>query len=66
MDTWHGPYLKGGTVPLDPWRNQYVYVAPGAHGPYDLISYGSDGREGRRRIGSRYHQLAALTHEPER
>jgi len=46
MDTWHGPYLKGGTVPLDPWRNRYVYVAPGAHGPYDLISYGSDGREG--------------------
>jgi general secretion pathway protein G len=46
MDSWHGPYLKGGVVPLDPWRNAYVYVAPGAHGPYDLISYGSDGREG--------------------
>jgi general secretion pathway protein G len=46
MDAWHGPYLKGGMVPLDPWRNPYVYVAPGAHGPYDLISYGSDGREG--------------------
>jgi len=46
MDAWHGPYLKGGMVPLDPWRNAYVYTAPGAHGPYDLISYGSDGHEG--------------------
>jgi general secretion pathway protein G len=46
LDIWNGPYLKGGTVPMDPWRNAYVYVAPGAHGSYDLISYGSDGREG--------------------
>ncbi len=45
-DTWNGPYVKGGTVPSDPWRNVYVYVAPGAHGAYDLMSYGSDGREG--------------------
>jgi len=46
VDVWNGPYLKGGTVPSDPWRNVYVYVAPGAHGAYDLTSYGSDGREG--------------------
>jgi general secretion pathway protein G len=46
LDVWNGPYLKGGAVPMDPWRNAYVYVAPGAHGSYDLISYGSDGREG--------------------
>jgi general secretion pathway protein G len=46
MDVWNGPYLKGGIVPTDPWRNAYVYVAPGAHGPYDLESFGSDGREG--------------------
>ncbi len=46
VDVWNGPYLKGGTVPLDPWRNAYVYVAPGTHGAYDLLSYGSDGREG--------------------
>jgi general secretion pathway protein G len=45
-DTWNGPYVKGGSIPSDPWRNNYVYVAPGAHGNYDLISYGSDGREG--------------------
>ena len=46
VDVWNGPYLKGGTVPTDPWRNAYVYLAPGAHGAYDLESYGSDGREG--------------------
>lgn len=45
-DVWNGPYLKGGTVPTDPWRNQFVYIAPGSHGTYDLLSYGSDGHEG--------------------
>ena len=43
---WNGPYLKGGNVPNDPWNNPYVYRAPGEHGPYDIISYGSDGQEG--------------------
>jgi general secretion pathway protein G len=46
VDIWNGPYLKGGTVPNDPWGNAYVYRAPGARGPFDLLSYGSDGREG--------------------
>ena len=47
VDVWNGPYLKGGTVPTDPWRNAYVYAAPGSHGgAYDLMSYGSDGHEG--------------------
>jgi general secretion pathway protein G len=43
---WNGPYLKGGTVPKDPWGTPYVYRSPGQHGAYDLISYGADGREG--------------------
>src|ERR1700739_191520 len=43
---WNGPYLKGGNVPNDPWNNGYVYRSPGEHGPYDIISYGSDGQEG--------------------
>ena len=37
-------YLK--SVPVDPWDNEYQYISPGADGPYDLFSYGSDGREG--------------------
>jgi general secretion pathway protein G len=43
---WNGPYLKGGNVPNDPWNHGYVYRSPGEHGPYDIVSYGSDGQEG--------------------
>jgi general secretion pathway protein G len=38
--------LKGGNVPNDPWNHTYVYRSPGEHGPYDIVSYGSDGQEG--------------------
>ncbi|MBF0426035.1 MAG: type II secretion system major pseudopilin GspG [Magnetococcales bacterium] len=34
------------TVPLDPWGNPYVYLSPGLHGNYDLLSLGSDGAPG--------------------
>lgn len=43
---WNGPYLKGGSVPNDPWKHAYVYRSPGERGPYDIVSYGSDGQEG--------------------
>jgi general secretion pathway protein G len=43
---WNGPYLKGGTVPNDPWNHGYVYRSPGERGPYDIMSYGADGQEG--------------------
>jgi len=33
-------------VPRDPWGNPYVYICPGAHGDYDLVSYGADGEPG--------------------
>jgi general secretion pathway protein G len=46
VQSWNGPYLKGGAVPPDPWGNPYVYRSPGQHGTYDLISYGADGTEG--------------------
>ena len=42
---WAGPYLKKA-VPLDPWGRAYVYVLPGEHGEYDLLSYGKDGQPG--------------------
>lgn len=41
-----GGYLKKGKVPKDPWQNDYVYQAPGAHGDYDLICFGADGASG--------------------
>jgi general secretion pathway protein G len=43
---WNGPYLKGNTLPNDPWNHPYVYRAPGGHSPYEIISYGADGQEG--------------------
>ena len=45
-DRWSGPYLGSNSVPNDPWGTPYVYRSPGAHGAYDLMSYGSKGREG--------------------
>lgn len=31
---------------LDPWGHEYVYVYPGLHGTFDLLSYGGNGIEG--------------------
>lgn len=39
-----GGYLK--KVPVDQWKNPFVYLSPGATGPYDLYSLGADGAEG--------------------
>jgi general secretion pathway protein G len=44
--TWNGPYLKGNSVPNDPWGRPYVYKVPGQHGAYDIVSLGPEGREG--------------------
>jgi general secretion pathway protein G len=41
-----GGYLEKGGVPKDPWGNEYVYLSPGTHGDFDLISYGADGTAG--------------------
>ena len=43
---WNGPSLKGNGLPNDPWNHPYLYRAPGGHGPYEIMSYGSDGQEG--------------------
>ena len=32
--------------PVDPWGHPYQYNSPGVNGPYDVICYGADGREG--------------------
>jgi general secretion pathway protein G len=36
-------YLEKGRLPKDPWGNDFVYLSPGTHGDYDIISYGADG-----------------------
>ena len=45
IEKWEGPYLKK-ELPVDPWGRPYLYQQPGAHGEYDLYSYGSDGAQG--------------------
>jgi len=41
-----GGYLEKGKVPKDPWGNEFIYLSPGVHGDYDLVSYGADGESG--------------------
>ncbi len=41
-----GGYLEKGKLPKDPWDNEYVYLCPGTHGDYDIVSYGADGESG--------------------
>jgi general secretion pathway protein G len=41
-----GGYLESKKAPQDPWGNDYIYVSPGEHGDYDLLSYGADGAKG--------------------
>jgi general secretion pathway protein G len=45
---WRGPYFDSPKLPVDPWGNAYVYYFPGKHNgsSYDLLSVGSDGKEG--------------------
>ena len=41
-----GGYLERGRVPNDPWDGNYVYLCPGLHGDFDLMSYGADNQAG--------------------
>jgi general secretion pathway protein G len=43
---WTGPYLKGNTVPEDPWGRSYIYRSPGQRAAYEITSYGADRQEG--------------------
>ena len=33
-------------LPQDPWNNPYEYMQPGRDGPYEVVCYGADHREG--------------------
>ena len=41
-----GGYIEKGKIPMDPWGNEYIYLSPGLHGDFDIISYGADGEQG--------------------
>ncbi|HKX46623.1 MAG TPA: type II secretion system major pseudopilin GspG [Planctomycetota bacterium] len=40
------PYLKGGKIPLDPWKNEYLYDAPTEGDNYRVYTLGKDGSPG--------------------
>ena len=39
-------YLEKKKIPTDPWNREYLYLCPGLHGDYDILSYGADGVAG--------------------
>jgi general secretion pathway protein G len=41
-----GGYMKKGKVPKDPWGNDFIYLSPGSHSDFDIISYGPDNESG--------------------
>ncbi|NCC51856.1 MAG: type II secretion system protein GspG [Spartobacteria bacterium] len=42
-----GGYLDSPQVPMDPWGNAYIYLAPGRKNErFEIISYGADGEPG--------------------
>jgi len=46
LKNWNGPYLPKA-VKADAWNNPYHYKYPGSNkNDYDLLSFGSDGKEG--------------------
>jgi len=47
---WHGPYVEGSKVPLDPWNRPFIYRYPAQEArpghEYDICSYGESGQPG--------------------
>lgn len=43
---WNGPYLRGNSIPQDPWNRAYLYRYPGERSEVDIYSYGADGAQG--------------------
>lgn len=41
-----GGYLEKQSVPKDPWGRDFIYLSPGIHQDYDILSYGADGVQG--------------------
>lgn len=45
---WNGPYIKGDSVPQDPWGRPFLYRIPSTrpNHDFDLYSLGADGKPG--------------------
>ena len=46
VERWNGPYIRKMSQLKDPWGYDLVLRRPGENGPFDIISYGSDGQPG--------------------
>jgi general secretion pathway protein G len=46
VSNWHGPYVKGDAVPIDPWGRPFTYRNPSERErrDYDLCSLGPTGQ----------------------
>jgi general secretion pathway protein G len=45
-DGWLGPYLDGDTDLQDPWDRTFLYRSPSGEKPFEILTYGRDGRAG--------------------
>lgn len=43
---WRGPYVDNPKSLDDPWEREYLFKAPGATQPFEIWTYGRDGRAG--------------------
>jgi general secretion pathway protein G len=43
---WLGPYLDGEDDLKDPWDRAFLYRSPAGEKPFEIVSYGRDGRAG--------------------
>jgi general secretion pathway protein G len=48
VSNWHGPYIKGDKLPVDPWGHPFVYRVPSERPShdYDICSLGQTGQPG--------------------
>jgi len=44
LQVWNGPYLRGDSVPLDPWGREYRYTSNGT--TFSIATEGAAGRGG--------------------
>jgi len=51
---WLGPYIKKEQL-KDPFNHPLQYATPGENGPFDLISYGKDGKPGGSSVDADIH-----------
>jgi general secretion pathway protein G len=46
VDGWVGPYLDSEVDLEDPWERSFLYRSPAGEKPFEITTYGRDGRAG--------------------